>query len=66
MITKEGPKGEKLEPYEDCQVEVPEEFVGACVDLLGGRKGQMLDLTVNTDGLSKLKYKIPTRCSASL
>ena len=43
-------------------MEVPEEFVGSCVDLLGGRKGQMVDLSVNTEGLSKLKYKIPTRC----
>ena len=52
-----------MEPYEDAVIEVPEEHVGGCVDLLGGRKGQMLDLQVNSEGLSKLKYKIPTRCA---
>lgn len=29
---------------QDAVVEVPEEYVGAVVDMLGKRKGQMLDL----------------------
>jgi hypothetical protein len=30
---------------QECTVEVPEEYVGAVVDLLGKRKGVMLDLS---------------------
>ena len=39
--------------------------MGGCVNLLGDRKGQMLDLQVNPDGLSKIKYKIPTRYTSA-
>ena len=61
VITKKTPEG-TLEPYEDAYVEVPEEHVGQCVDLLGSRKGRMLDMSVNAEGLSCIKYRIPTRC----
>lgn len=30
---------------QDATVEVPEEYVGAVVDLMGKRRGQMLDLS---------------------
>lgn len=43
-------------------VEVREEYVGAVVDMLAQRKGQMLDLTTNPGtGTSTVKYSIPTR-----
>lgn len=56
-----GEDGSKLEPYEEAVAEVPEEFVGAVVDLLGSRKGQMMDLQTSEAGLSRIKYLIPTR-----
>jgi predicted membrane GTPase involved in stress response len=36
--------GHKHEPFEEATVDVPEEYVGSCVDLLGSRKGTMLDM----------------------
>jgi hypothetical protein len=40
--------GKRLEPYDEATVDAPEEYVGACVDLLASRKGVMKDLvTVN-------------------
>lgn len=36
--------GAKAEPYDEAIVDVPEEYVGACVDLLSTRKGMMKDL----------------------
>ena len=51
-----------LEPYEEAIVEVPEDFVGPVVDLLGSRKGQMVDMSTSGQGLSRVTYKIPTRC----
>lgn len=61
VITKKTDQG-NLEPYENAYVEVPEEHVGPVVDLLGSRKGQMLDMSVTAEGLSQIKYRIPTRC----
>ena len=39
------------ETCQDATVEVPEEYVGAVVDMLGKRRGQMLDLS--TSGYDK-------------
>ncbi|TYI40036.1 hypothetical protein ES332_A02G136000v1 [Gossypium tomentosum] len=51
-----------LEPYEIATVEVPEEHMGAVVELLGRRRGQMIDMQgVGAEGTTLLKYKIPTR-----
>ncbi|WVY98938.1 hypothetical protein V8G54_031089 [Vigna mungo] len=51
-----------LEPYEIATVEVPEEHMGAVVELLGKRRGQMFDMQgVGSEGTTLLKYKIPTR-----
>ncbi|GKV32600.1 hypothetical protein SLEP1_g41194 [Rubroshorea leprosula] len=51
-----------MEPYEIATVEVPEEHMGAVVELLGRRRGQMIDMQgVGSEGTTLLKYKIPTR-----
>jgi translation elongation factor EF-4 len=36
-----------LEIWQDAIVEVPEVYVGAVVDLLGKRRGQMLDMSTS-------------------
>jgi len=61
VITKRDESGAKVEPYEEAYIEVPEEYTGACVDLLSNRKGQMLDLVTDDKGQTRMKYKIPTR-----
>ncbi|PIA53620.1 hypothetical protein AQUCO_00900295v1 [Aquilegia coerulea] len=50
------------EPYEIATVEVPEEYMGSVVELLGKRRGQMIDMQgLGSEGTSIVKYKIPTR-----
>ena len=61
VITQEGPKGEKLEPYEEAVIEVPEVHMGGVVDLMGSRKGQMLDMASGSESTNRVTYKIPTR-----
>eukprot|EP01018_Ginkgo_biloba_P007066 Gb_15061 [translate_table: standard] len=51
-----------LEPYEIAIVEVPEEYMGAVVELLGQRRGQMVDMqAAGQENTSLVKYRIPTR-----
>ena len=52
--------GEKCEPYEDVQIDVPSEFVGDIMETLGNRGGQMTDMVENNDQ-TRLQYIIPSR-----
>lgn len=61
VITQTDKDGKKLEPYEEAVVEVPEAHMGGVVDLLGTRKGQMLDMSAGSDGGNRVTYNIPTR-----
>lgn len=52
--------GKRLEPYEQLTVDVDEPFVGAVIEKLGLRKGQMLSMDQD-NGMARLQYRIPTR-----
>ena len=52
--------GVKCEPYEDVQIEVPEESVGNVIEALGLRGAKMENMT-NVNNLVRLIYTIPSR-----
>jgi len=52
--------GEVLEPFELATLDVPEETAGTIIEKLGSRKGQLLEMN-SENGMTRLKYKIPTR-----
>jgi len=52
--------GQWLEPYESLWIEVPEEYVGAVIESLGERKGEMRDMQQH-EGQVRLEYLIPSR-----
>lgn len=52
--------GVKCEPFEDVQIDVPEEYVGSVIEALGNREGAMENM-VNHDGQVRLNYVIPSR-----
>ena len=52
--------GELCEPFEDVQIDVPEEFVGNVIESLGNREGVMENMT-SVDNQVKLHYTVPTR-----
>jgi len=60
-IFKNGENGEILEPYEELHVDTSPESVGAVVEMLGSRRGQMLSMSTNPDNTVHLSYNIPTR-----
>jgi GTP-binding protein len=52
--------GEKLEPYEEITIDIPEAMAGVVIEKMSKRKGRMTDLkTVN--GQSRLLFDMPTR-----
>lgn len=59
VIVKEV-DGVKCEPYEDLQLEVPEENVGPVIEALGTRGGIMENMH-NVQNLVRLNYTIPSR-----
>lgn len=52
--------GVECEPYEDLQIDVPDEYVGAVMQLVGSRQAQMVNMDSN-NGQTRLTYIIPTR-----
>ncbi len=52
--------GVKCEPIEHVFIDVPEECVGAVVERLGSRKGEMLSMEPNGSRM-KLEYLVPAR-----
>lgn len=60
-IMREDENGEMLEPYEEVHIETSSDTVGTVVEMLGTRKGQMIDLINNPDNTVHLTYVIPTR-----
>jgi len=60
-IFRRGPDGELLEPYEELHIETSPETVGVVVEMLGARRGKMLDMVNNPDNTVHLTYIIPTR-----
>ena len=59
VIIKEK-DGIKMEPYEDVQIDVPEEFVGSVIEALGNREGSMENMS-NNENQVRLLYTIPSR-----
>jgi GTP-binding protein len=53
--------GQKCEPYEALVLDVPEEGVGGCIERLGQRRGEMVDMQMSSSGRSQLEFVIPAR-----
>ena len=60
-IFREGDNGELLEPYEEVHIETSSETVGIVVEMLGSRRGKMIDMANNPDNSVHLVYEVPTR-----
>jgi len=61
VITREGPNGERLEPYEELSIDVPEEYLGIVIEKLGPRRAAMLEMKNPGQGMVRLLYRIPAR-----
>ena len=59
VIIKEE-NGQKLEPYEELQIECPDDTVGTVIEQLGLRGANMENM-VSSNGQTRLLYTIPSR-----
>lgn len=61
VIFHKDKNGTLLEPYEEVYIETSADTVGAVVEMLGKRHGNMKDMQENEDGSVRIVYIIPTR-----
>ena len=60
VIFKEE-NGKKVEPMEHLTIDVPEEFMGAVMEKMCPRKGEMVNMTSAVNGYTRLEFSIPAR-----
>jgi len=61
VIFKQSEAGDMLEPFEEVHIETSAETTGAVVEMLGKRRGQMLDMQELKDHSVRMVYIVPTR-----
>jgi len=54
-------QGRLLEPFEEVHIETTPDAVGVVVEMLGSRRGQMLNMADKGDGGVHITYLVPTR-----
>ncbi|HOE91702.1 MAG TPA: EF-Tu/IF-2/RF-3 family GTPase, partial [Candidatus Cloacimonadota bacterium] len=60
VIFKEE-NGFVLEPMEIATVDVAQEYMGAVIELMGKRKGELTNMSSAIDGYSRLEFIVPSR-----
>jgi GTP-binding protein len=60
VIERRGPNGERLEPIEDCIVDVPEGAAGKVIEILGMRRGELVRMSTRGDQVRQ-EFVIPSR-----
>jgi len=61
VILRTGDDGEKLEPFEELAIDVPEAYLGTVIEKLGPRKAEMIEMKNPGQGLVRLLYRVPAR-----
>ena len=60
-VEKDEETGRTLEPMELAIIEVPEEYVGAVMQKIGARRGELENMGTREGGSTHLEFKIPAR-----
>jgi len=61
VILQQGPKGERLEPYEEAIIDVPEAMMGVVMEKMGPRRGELIRTKHVGHGSIRLAFRIPAR-----
>ena len=60
VIEKQVPEG-RMEPFEEAVIEIPEEFIGAVMEKMGPRRGEMVEMKPTDRGPVRLRFRVPAR-----
>lgn len=61
VILQQDEDGQTLEPYEEVHIQTPPDTVGAVLEMLGNRRGEMINMADAPDGSVVITYHVPTR-----
>ena len=61
VIFHKADDGALLEPFEEVHVETSNETVGVVVEMLGSRRGKMMDMQASGEGTTRMVFIVPTR-----
>lgn len=61
VIFHKSDDGQLLEPFEDVYIEVAQDSTGNVMEMLGARRGQLSEMHSSDDGITHLRYRVPTR-----
>ena len=53
--------GTTCEPFEEVQVDVPDEYTGGIIDSLAKRKGEMKNMEPSKNGQTRMIFEVPSR-----
>ena len=53
--------GVRCEPYEQAVVDVPDNYVGPVMEMMGRRRGEMTNMGRGNEGYSRLEFRVPSR-----
>ena len=65
VLLRTDEAGNKLEPYEEATVDVPDEYAGKCIEVFGNAGGLMTDMYQKHEQ-THLVFRIPTRGTMGL
>jgi len=61
VILRQDAEGQTLEPYDELHIQTPPDTVGTVVEMLGKRRGKMINTTNGSDGSILMTYLVPAR-----
>ena len=61
LYRTDAESGQRLEPIEEVQVDVDEEFTGVVVEALGKRRGELTDMRPSGGGKTRVSFLVPSR-----
>ncbi len=61
VIFRQDENGETLEPFEEVRIDTSADTVGVVMEMLGSRRGRMIDMRTGSDANVELAFLAPTR-----
>jgi len=55
-------EGRRMEPVEEVHLDVDDEHVGAVMEKLASRKGELVEMVSDDRGRTRLRFRVPSRC----